>query len=295
MTALMRAALLVALAVDLLGARQQRLDLAEVDEHVVAVAGLLDDPGHDLGHAVDVLVVHHLALGLADPLQDHLLRGLRGDPAEVVRGDVLALDLVLGNLGPVDVEVLVVDQRVRALAVLGLERFELRERALARLFDQALLDVGGQLDRVDAEVALVVELDRRVARGARGLLVGGEERVLERADQSVAVDPLLLLDDANRFDDLSASSRSLLRSGFLARSSRTGSRPGRPCRGRRGAVCSPTPTSWPRTRLRSARSNGARSAADDALEVRTTPQRGLRCRETRRRSRTRSDSREGSR
>src|SRR5206468_7589574 len=36
------AALLVALAVDLLGAREQRLDLAEVDEHVVAVAGLLD-------------------------------------------------------------------------------------------------------------------------------------------------------------------------------------------------------------------------------------------------------------
>ena len=42
------AALLVALAVDLLGARQQRLDLAEVDEHVVAVAGLLDDAGDDL-------------------------------------------------------------------------------------------------------------------------------------------------------------------------------------------------------------------------------------------------------
>ena len=41
-------ALLVALAVDLLGARQQRLDLAEVDEDVVAVAGLLDDAGDDL-------------------------------------------------------------------------------------------------------------------------------------------------------------------------------------------------------------------------------------------------------
>jgi hypothetical protein len=75
------AALLVALAVDLLGAREQRLDLAEVDEDVVAVAGLLDDPGHDLGHAVDVLLVHHLALGLADPLQDDLLGGLRGDAA----------------------------------------------------------------------------------------------------------------------------------------------------------------------------------------------------------------------
>ena len=84
-------ALLVALAVDLLGARQQRLDLAEIDEDVVAVAGLLHDAGHDLADAVDVLVVHHLALGLADALQDHLLRGLRGDAAEVVRRHVLGV------------------------------------------------------------------------------------------------------------------------------------------------------------------------------------------------------------
>src|SRR5581483_10778202 len=55
-------ALLVTLAVDLLGARQERLDLSEVDEHVVAVTRLLDDPGHDLADAVDVLVVHHPAL-----------------------------------------------------------------------------------------------------------------------------------------------------------------------------------------------------------------------------------------
>ena len=95
-------ALLVALAVDLLGARQQRLDLAEVDEDVVAVAGLLDDAGDDLADAVDVLVVHHLALGLADPLQDDLLRGLRGDAAEVVGRDVFALDLLLGDLRPVE-------------------------------------------------------------------------------------------------------------------------------------------------------------------------------------------------
>ena len=88
------AALLVALAVHLLGARQERLDAAEVDEHVVAVAGLLDDAGHDLALAVDVLLVHDRALGLADPLLDDLLRGLRGDPAEVVRRHVGALDLV---------------------------------------------------------------------------------------------------------------------------------------------------------------------------------------------------------
>src|SRR5207302_2358573 len=114
-------ALLVALAVDLLGAREQRLDLAEVDEHVVAVAGLLDDAGHDLADAVDVLVVHHPPLLLANALQDDLLRRLRGDAAEVVRRDVLALDLILGNVGPVDVEVVVGDECVLALAGLLLE------------------------------------------------------------------------------------------------------------------------------------------------------------------------------
>src|SRR5206468_7125196 len=72
-------ALLVALAVDLFRPRQQRLDLAEVDEHVVAVTRLLDDSGDDFADAVDVLVVHHFALSLADALQDDLLRGLRGD------------------------------------------------------------------------------------------------------------------------------------------------------------------------------------------------------------------------
>src|SRR6185437_2401016 len=60
-------ALLVALAVDLLRPRQQRLDLPEVDEDVPAVARLLDYAGDDLADAVDVLVVHHLALRLADP------------------------------------------------------------------------------------------------------------------------------------------------------------------------------------------------------------------------------------
>src|SRR5207253_10453635 len=78
-------ALLVAFAVDLLGARQQSLDLAEIDEDVVAVARLLHDAGDDLADAVDVLVVHHPPLLLADALQDDLLRGLRGDAAEVVR------------------------------------------------------------------------------------------------------------------------------------------------------------------------------------------------------------------
>src|SRR5579859_5752451 len=199
------ASLLVALAVDLLGARQQRLDLAEVDEHVVAVACLLDDAGHDLALPVLVLLVHHLALGLADPLQDHLLRGLRGDAAEVLRRHVLALDLLLGHVRPVEVKVVVRDEHVRLLARLDLERLELLVRALAGLFEQLFLEVLRKLDREDAEVAgLVVELDGGVPGGARRLLVGGEERVLERLDQRVFLDALLALDRADGFDDLSA-------------------------------------------------------------------------------------------
>ena len=198
-------ALLVALAVDLLGARQQRLDLAEVDEHVVAVAGLLDDAGDDLADAVDVLLVHHLALGLADPLEDHLLRRLRGDAAEVLGGDVGALDERRVDVGPVDLQVLVGDEDVRVLAGLDLLLLELGDRALAGLLDQAHLDVGRQLDREDLEVpALGVELDGRVPGGVRGLLVRGEQGVLERVDQGVLFDPLLALDRLDRLDDLSA-------------------------------------------------------------------------------------------
>src|SRR5215211_5399615 len=198
------AALLVALAVHLLGARQQRLDAAEVDEDVVAVARLLDDAGHDLAEAVDVLVVLHRALGLADALQDDLLGRLRRNPSEVVRGDVRALDHRGIDVRPVDVEVIVVDERVRALAVLGLEPLQLFDGALACLLDQPLLDVRGQLDREDAEVAAVVEVDRRVPRSTRRLLVRREQRVLERLDERAALDPLLALDLAERFDDLLA-------------------------------------------------------------------------------------------
>ena len=92
------APLLVALAVDLLGARQQRLDLAEVDEDVVAITGLLDDAGHDLADPIDVLLVHHRPLGLTDPLEDHLLGGLRGDATEVVGRHVLPRHLLRWNL-----------------------------------------------------------------------------------------------------------------------------------------------------------------------------------------------------
>ena len=104
-----------------------------------------------------------LALLLADALQDDLLRRLRGDAAEAFRRDVLALDLIFRDVGPVDVEVVVGDERVLPLAGLLLEPLELLELALACVVEQPLLDVGGKLDREDAEVALVVHLDGRMA------------------------------------------------------------------------------------------------------------------------------------
>src|SRR5580765_2855283 len=197
-------ALLVALAVHLLGARQERFHLAEVDEHVVAVAGLLDDSGHDLGDAIDVFVVHHRALRFADALQNHLLRGLRGDPAEVLRRDVLTLDQVLRDVRPVDVEVVIRDECVGALTGLDLECLELLELSLASLFDQALLDVGRQLDREHTEVTLVVDLDDRVPCGSGHLLVSGEQGVLERRDERAALDSLLALDISYGLDDFLA-------------------------------------------------------------------------------------------
>src|SRR5207247_9245239 len=81
----------------------------------------------------------------------------------------------------------------------------LGEHALAGLLEQALLDVGRQLDREDAEVAfLLVELDHGVAGRAGRLLVGGEQRILQRGDQRVAFDSSVTLELVDELDDLSA-------------------------------------------------------------------------------------------
>jgi hypothetical protein len=228
-------ALLVALAVDLLGARQQRLDLAEVDEHVVAVACLLDDAGDDLALAVDVLLVHHRALGLADALLDHLLGRHRGDAAEVVRGDVGALDQLLGDLIPVELELVLVDQGVLLLPRLLLEVLELVDLRLHRLVEQPLLEILGDLDREDAELTLLVQLDGGVAGRAGSLLVGGQERVLQRMDDGVLLDSLFAFEPADVLDDLlrHCSSPTARRPGCPGRPGRTGSRRCRRPNGRR--------------------------------------------------------------
>ena len=105
---------------------------------------------------------------------------------------------------------------MRTLTGLDLECFELLELALARLVDQALLDVRRELDGVDAKVSVVVDLDDRVSRSFGHLLVRGEERILECGDERAALDSLFTLDVSNGLDDflghlVPASSIRLLR------------------------------------------------------------------------------------
>src|SRR5262249_22887170 len=65
---------------------------AEVDVDVAALHAL-DHAGHQFADAVLPRVHHLVALGLAHALHDHLLRGLRGDAAELRILDLL-LDVV---------------------------------------------------------------------------------------------------------------------------------------------------------------------------------------------------------
>ena len=91
-----------------------------------------------------------------------------------------------------------------ALARLLLELLELGDARLARLLDEPLLDVAGDVDPEDAELARVVELHLGVPGCARRLLVGGAERVLECSDEDALLDALLLLDLVDALDDLLA-------------------------------------------------------------------------------------------
>ena len=140
-------AVVVPVARDLLGLRQQRLDPTEVEQRVARV-GLLDDAGDDVAFAAGVLLVLHLALGLADALQDDLLRRLRGDAAEVggrvvpLAGDVaLFVELLRdhADLAGLDVDL---DERFLGrfghALVRGDER--VRQRLEHDLFGDALLD-----------------------------------------------------------------------------------------------------------------------------------------------------------
>ena len=72
------------LARDLLVAADDAFGAAEVDDDM-AELDALDDAGDDLADAVLELLELALALGVADLLEDDLLGGLGGDPAELDR------------------------------------------------------------------------------------------------------------------------------------------------------------------------------------------------------------------
>ena len=107
-------------------------DSTEVEQGVAAVV-LLDDAGDDVAFAAGVLLVLLLAVDLPQALGHHLLGRLRGDAAEVGRGDV---DLVAVGLAVLvdllrehaELERVGVDRdprvlvRVLAALVRGLER-----------------------------------------------------------------------------------------------------------------------------------------------------------------------------
>src|SRR5215217_4882566 len=192
----------VALAVDLLGLRQQRLDaLAQLHERVARVR-LLNDAGDQLADAVAVLLEHHVALRLADALEDHLLGGLSRDPAEVVGRDVALLDLVLELGQPRERDL----RRLGDDHVAGLRvdpALELAGRLLLGLVEQLVLELLGQDQLLDAVLAEVgVQVHARVADGVGLLLVGREQRVLEGGDELLLGDALLARERAYGVDDL---------------------------------------------------------------------------------------------
>jgi hypothetical protein len=124
---------------------------------------------------------------------------LGGDTAEVVGGDVVLLDLVAVLHQPllVDLGRLGVDH----LAGLGVDGG--LARLLLDLVEQLLLEVGRKDQLVHAKVsAVAVHLDARVLGGVLSLLVGREERVLQRGHQAVGGDALLALEHTDGLDDL---------------------------------------------------------------------------------------------
>ena len=156
---------------DQLVASEQSLGAAEFDHHV-AVLGALDGAVDDLADAVLELVVLLLALVFAHALDDDLLGGLGGDPAEIDRRQ--RVDQMLAEL---DVRLELAGDGERDLGFLVLDDFDglgpAREADVAR----AAVDDG-------ADVLLVAVF------GAAGLL----DRLFHRLDDLFAVDRLFARD-----------------------------------------------------------------------------------------------------
>src|SRR6185295_5691449 len=152
-------AVAVGLRGHLLRLGQQRFDLAEIEQGV-ATLGLLHDAGHDVALAAGELFIGHLTLRIAELLEDHLLGGLRADPAAEVLGD---LDFLLGQHLHLD-----------ALAVLGIDLLEhlLEHAHLAGL----RVDLGAEPDEVVIGVGVLL-LPRGLVRGRHGFVEALQDRL----------------------------------------------------------------------------------------------------------------------
>ena len=118
---------------DLLGLGQERLDLAEVEQRIAALR-LLHDPRHDVALASGELFVGHLPLGVAELLEDHLLRRLCADASLEVVGDG---DLLLGEH--------------LHLETLAVRQAHVGETEVVALLLQLLLRLGDGADRCHIE------------------------------------------------------------------------------------------------------------------------------------------------
>ena len=154
------AAVVVALAWNLFGLRQQRLDsFSEIEKHVPWIR-LLNDGSDYVAFPAGILSISNLTLGISQPLKDHLFGSLSGDASEILR-----VDLPL-----------------------------LRDRSLLGLF--VLLNLLG----VDLHIAcLPANINARVITlGFRHPPVRGGECLLERRHDALERDALLALHQAKR-------------------------------------------------------------------------------------------------
>ena len=184
----------VRLAGHLLARRQDRLGLAEVDDDVAALEAA-HDARHELALAILELVIDHVALRLAEALDDDLLGGLRGNAAEAegrrleaeqLRVLLVVLDGLIDILWPIE------DLEEQLVTDVGLEP------TLARRLDGDVaarhLDLGDHVvheKEIDpAGLGVVARLELVLL--AEGLLGGGEDRLLEGLDDRLLVDSLVL-------------------------------------------------------------------------------------------------------
>ncbi len=155
-------------------------------------------PRDELALAILVLVEDEVALGVADALQQDLLRRLRGDAAEgraavLELQDVAVLLVLLARLlrvlgAPEDLEAeLLAQGRVQAFS-LSTSSMEISRSGVGHG-----LDHGHVLEEVDLP-GVLVEARLELAGRAEDALRGLQDRGLDRLDEDLLVDPLLLRD-----------------------------------------------------------------------------------------------------